>query len=284
MKAITIAIFIAAVSATPALAQFGDILGKVNRNRDKIMKGAKVAREATKEFTDQEEVALGRVVSAQILAAFPLSKNDRLQNYVTLVGNTVAAYSSRSELPWHFAVVETPTVNAFSAPGGYVFITTGAMSQVQSEAELAAILGHEIAHTTERHILKEIKRANVISAGTDLVQSQYGAGQLTDELAQKVGKIAIDKLFKTGIGRREEFEADRVGVALAGQAGYKKDAFLTFLKSLSALEKSKSSAFRQLAATHPKPQERDQALRASVSSQSGGQLLAERWQTWNSGG
>lgn len=280
MRVITIVILTILVTAASASAQFGDILDKVNRNKGKIMRGAKVAREATKEFTEEEEIALGRVVGAQILATFPLSTNDRLQNYVTLVGNTVAAYSSRSTLPWHFAVVETTIVNAFSAPGGYVFITTGAMNQVKSEAELAAILGHEIAHTTERHILKEIKRANVISAGTDLAQSQYGAGRLTDELAEKVAKVAIDKLFKTGIGRKEELEADRVGVTLAGQAGYRKEAFLAFLKSLSALEKSNSSAFRQLAATHPRPQDRDQALRSVVASQSGGQLLAERWQTW----
>ena len=135
---------------------------------DLVTKGARMARALTRDFTVEEEVALGRVVAARVLATYPLADDDKLQKYVTLVGKTVALQSSRPDLDWHFAVIETDMVNAFSCPGGYVFITTGAMAQIGSEAELAVVLGHEIAHATEKHILKEIKRAIKVWRPDDL--------------------------------------------------------------------------------------------------------------------
>ena len=270
------------LSAAIANAQLGDILNKVNKiDPNRVKKGAKVAREMTRDFTEAEEVRIGRIVAARILATYPLSENTRLQKYVTLVGNTVAAFSSRPGLEWHFAVLETPVVNAFSAPGGYLFITTGALEQITSEAELAAVIGHEIAHATEKHILKEIKRANVLAAGVDLAQSEVGRGGLTDDLARKIADIANEKLFKTGIGRREELDADRVGVQLAASAGYQAKAYLHFLESLSALSKSRSSAFAQLGATHPRPDDRIKTIRAVAGKETQGQLLAERWAMWS---
>lgn len=269
------------LSAAIANAQLGDILNKVNKiDPNRVKKGAKVAREMTRDFTEAEEVRIGRIVAARILATYPLSENAKLQKYLTLVGNTVAAYSSRPALEWHFAVLETPVVNAFSAPGGYLFITTGALDQVTSEAELAAVIGHEIAHATEKHILKEIKRANVLAAGVDLAQSEVGRGGLTDDLARKIADIANEKLFKTGVGRREELDADRVGVQLAAAAGYQANAYLHFLESLSALSKSRSSAFAQLGATHPRPDDRIKAIRPVAGKEGEGQLLAERWAMW----
>lgn len=281
MKRTTI-LAILLLSAGMAHAQLGDILNKVNKiDPNRVKKGARVAREMTRDFTEEEEVRIGRIVSARILATYPLSENQKLQKYVTLVGNTVAAYSSRPALDWHFAVLETPVVNAFSAPGGYLFITTGALGQVTSEAELAAVIGHEIAHATEKHILKEIKRANVLAAGVDLAQSEVGRGGLSDDLARKIADLANEKLFKTGIGRREELDADRVGVQLAAAAGYRANAYLHFLESLSALAKSRSSAFAQLGATHPRPDDRIKAIRPLAGKEDKGQLLAERWSTWS---
>ena len=162
-KTIAVLLFIATGSAQ---AQLGGILKKLDPNQ--IKKGAEVARAATRDYTETEEADIGRVVAARILKTYPLSDNDMLQQYVTLVGKTVAAYSARPTLDWHFAVVDSDVVNAISAPGGFVFITTGALKQMHSEAELASVLGHEIAHITQKHVLKEIKRANLMAAGKDL--------------------------------------------------------------------------------------------------------------------
>lgn len=275
-------IMVALFFSPSAYAQLGDILKKVDPS--KIKKGASAVRAVTKDFTEEEELNIGRIIAARVLATYPLSSNDRLQTYVILVGKTVAAYSSRPNLDWHFAVLETPVVNAFSAPAGYIFITTGALDQINSEAELAAVLGHEIAHSTEKHILKEVKRANVIAEGLSLAEDQLGRGGLTDDLARRIGDLAIEKLFKTGIGRREELDADRIGADLAEAAGYRKSAFLDFLASLHTLADSHSSSFQQLASTHPRPDDRISALRPRVQDATTGQLLAERWEQWTARG
>jgi Putative Zn-dependent protease len=262
--------------ASGAQAQFGDILRKIDPSR--VKKSVQVAREATHEFTEDEEADIGRVVSARVLATYPLLKDEKLQRYVTLVGNTVAAYSARPTLEWHFAVLHSDIVNAFSAPGGFIFITAGALKQMHSEAELAAVLGHEIAHCTQKHILKEIKRSNVISAGVDLAQSSSNGSFLSDEMGKKVSQVAYDKLFNTGLSRSDEMEADRIGVQLADAAGYRAPEFLRFLDSLEKEEGT--SAMKQFVATHPSAADRRKAVQSEVRNEHGGQVLAERWEQW----
>lgn len=270
MRAI-LSIVILTLAAQPALAQWDQLI----KNADRLKKGAKIAQAMTREFTEEEEIALGRIVAARILATYPMAEDQTLQQYVTLVGRTVAAYSERPDLPWHFAAIETPVVNAFSCPGGYIFVTTGALDQMESEAELAAVLGHEIAHATEKHILSEIKRANVVTEGLNVAQQELGRGGMTDELARKVSNIAYDRLFNTGIGRKEELEADRIGVDLASKAGYRSASYSHFLEALEALASSNASSFTQLASTHPKPADRLRAVRPSLAD--GGADLTERW-------
>ncbi|MCU1347495.1 MAG: peptidase Ste24p [Acidobacteria bacterium] len=250
MRNIVIAAFACTLTAGAAHAQWGDILRKLDPN--KVKAGAKVLQQSTREFTEDEEADIGRMVSARILKTYPLSSNEKQQRYVTLVGNTVAAYSARPTLEWHFAVLDSPIVNAFSAPGGFIFITTGSLKQIASEAELASVLGHEIAHATQKHILKEIKRANVISSAKDLaVATSSGADWLNNDLGRRIGDLAYEKLFTTGLSRRDELEADKIGAELADAAGYNNASFITFLESLKKL--AGSSEMRQLTATHPAP-------------------------------
>ncbi len=264
------------VATSVAQAQFGDILRKIDPR--KVKKGVEVAREATHEFTEAEEADIGRVVSARILATYPLLKNDHLQRYVTLVGNTVSAYSARPTLEWHFAVLDTDIVNAFSSPGGFIFITSGALKQMHSEAELAAVLGHEVAHCTQKHVLKEIKRANVMSAGVGLAQSTASGSFLSDEMGKKVSQVAYEKLFSTGLSRSDELEADHVGVDLSAAAGYRAPEFLRFLDSLEKEEGT--SAMKQFVATHPSAADRRKAVQAELRDDRSGEVLAERWKQW----
>ncbi|HEX8616697.1 MAG TPA: M48 family metalloprotease [Thermoanaerobaculia bacterium] len=260
-----------------AHAQFGGILDKLEKNKDKITKGAKVVQSASREFTEAEEADIGRVVAARILQTYPLAKNDKLQQYVTLVGNTVAGYSARPTLEWHFAALETDVVNAFSCPGGFIFVTTGAIDQMKSEAELAAVLGHEIAHATQKHILKEVKRANTVSAAQDLAKSSTSGSFLTDALGEQISNLAYEKLFTTGLSRRDEQEADKIGVELTEAAGYRASEFLRFLDALHAMEGE--SEMRVLTATHPAAAERKKSVKPLVASGSG-EVLAERWSEW----
>ena len=273
MRKLSIALVVL-LFASSAFAQLGDILKRIDPTKAK--KAVDVARAATREFTEQEEIDLGRVVAARILATYPLSRDEKLQRYVTLVGNTLAAYSERPSLDWHFAVLDTPVVNAFSTPGGYVFITSGAMKDIHSEAELAAVIGHELAHVTQKHILKEIKRANTMAASVDFAQSASANQWLNDDMAKKIGDFAFQKLFTTGLGRRDEEEADRIGVTIATDAGYRAAEFLHFLERLETLEGT--SEMRVILATHPSPAQRIAYVKPLVKDE--GAVLAERWSDW----
>lgn len=254
-----------------AFAQIGDIL----KHADKIKKGAKVATAATKEFTPEEELNIGRVVAARVLATYPLAKNAKLQNYVSLVGHTLVPYSERPDQAWHFAVIEADIVNAYSTPGNFVFITTAALAQLKSEAELATILGHEISHVTEKHILTEVRRGNVFAAGVDLAAS--GAGGMSEEIAGKISDIAFDKLFKSGLGRKAELESDSVGVRIAAAAGYRSDAFVSFLGTLGALESAHSGKLAKLGKDHPTAADRIRLLKDGGKVDANGALLDDRW-------
>ncbi len=277
MRVTNIAAAVLLVVTGTAQAQLGGLLNKLDPN--KIAKTAKVAREAAREFTEAEEADIGRVVAARILNTYPLAKDEKVQKYVTLVGDTVAAYSTRPTLEWHFAVLNSDVVNAISAPGGFVFITTGALKEMHSEAELAGVLGHEIAHVTQKHILKEVKRSNVMAAGMVAAQSTSAGSQwLNNDYASKIGQVAIDKLFKTGLSRSDEAEADRIGVLLSDSAGYRAAEFINFLSTLQKLERT--SAMKQLMATHPSPESREAALKPVIPSEPRGEVLADRWSEW----
>ncbi|MFZ2493315.1 MAG: M48 family metalloprotease [Thermoanaerobaculia bacterium] len=264
------------LTASSAFAQLGDLLRRVNP--DKIKAGTKAVTAATHEFTEDEEADIGRVVAARVLATYPLASNDRLQKYVTLVGRTVAAYSTRPTLEWHFAVIQTDIVNAFSCPGGYIFVTTGALNQMKSEAELAALLGHEIAHATQKHILKEVKRSNTISAGLDVAKTTSTGSFLNAGLADKVSKIAYEKLFTSGLSRRDEQEADTIGVKMAAAAGYRAAAYVDFLETLQEIEGEKSMSV--LTATHPRPADRLGYVKSAAGNPRNGELLEDRWARW----
>lgn len=274
-----LATVIAMSFAASAHAQLGGLLDKIDRNKDRIKKGANVVSAASRDFTEDEEADIGRVVAARVLKTYPLSKNEKLQQYVSLVGHTVAQYSARPTLEWHFAVIETPIVNAFSCPGGFIFVTTGAMNVMQSEAELAALLGHEIAHATQKHILKEVKRANTISAGMDVAKTSSSGSFLNDSLGEKISNLAYEKLFTTGLSRRDEQEADRIGVEIAQAAGYKAAEFVHFLEKLEELEGS--AQMKVLTSTHPSVAERIPTVKKAVGNETAGEVLADRWKEWS---
>lgn len=253
-----------------ANAQFGDLL---KQHADKIKKGAKVLQTSTSEVSWEEELQIGRIVAARVLATYPASKDAALNDYVKLVGMTLVPYSARPDTDtWTFAVLETDTVNAFATPGNFVFVTTGALKLMKSEAELAGVLGHEIAHATERHVLNEVKKANVFKAGLDFAAST-STDYFTADVGKRIGDIAVDRLLRKGIGRRSELQADELGADIAAAAGYHPTGIISFLETLKGLEGGNSTRLRQLGATHPPTSDRIKLLTAK-SSGSGATLEA----------
>ena len=222
-----------------------------------------------------EEVALGREITGSILGAAPLVKDETLQKYVNQVGRWVASQSERPDLPWKFGVIESADLNAFAAPGGYVLITKGLYQKLQNEAQLAGVLGHEIAHVVKKHQLKVLQKQQLLNAGAGWLSDKFGKN---DKLAKKALANGAE-ISARSLDKDAEFEADRMGVVLASRAGYDAFGLPEVLQTIGQTNKSDNSV-ALLYKTHPAPDERLAKLGDSAGSKldnvSAGKTLENR--------
>ena len=211
------------------------------------------------DYSPEEENRIGKQISGNLLGAVPLVRDDGLQRYVNLVGNWVALQTGRKNTTWHFGVLDTEDINAFAAPGGYVFLTKGLYRRLNNEAELAGVLGHEIAHVTQRHHLKVLKKSSLIGA---LGQAASSKAQGSDQMVQNlIGNGA--EIMARGLDKDAEFEADRVGIVFAARAGYDAWGLPSVLQDMAALP-AKDNRTSLLYKTHPHPADRLAALGEAV--------------------
>ena len=200
--------------------------------------------------SQEEEIVLGRQIAGNLLGAAPLVKDPRLQKYVNDVGRWVANQSERPELPWHFGVIEANDINAFAAPGGYIFLTRGLYRLLGNEAELAGVLAHEIGHVIRKHHLKLLQQSRLVELGGKLVAKQVG----DNAAAQKVIGSGAEVVARS-LDKGAEFEADRIAVVLAARAGYEAYAFPAVLQLMGHFAKDDGS-MALLFKTHPHPDDR----------------------------
>ncbi|HEY3300151.1 MAG TPA: M48 family metallopeptidase [Methylophilaceae bacterium] len=223
----------------------------------------------------EEEIQLGREITGNLLGAAPLVKDEALQKYVNQVGRWVASQSERPDLPWHFGVIESEDLNAFSAPGGYVLITKGLYRKLENEAQLAGVLGHEIGHVIKKHHLKLLQKSQLINFGASLLGSKLGKTDLT--VQKVIGNGA--EIMARGLDKDAEFEADRIGMTLATRAGYDPFGLTDVLQTIGQTNKNDSSV-ALLYKTHPSPDDRLAKLSDAVGSRfdkvKDGKTLSER--------
>jgi predicted Zn-dependent protease len=238
--------------AGPAQAQFN--LRDLNVNR--LVDTVKNVGKATHEIKQDEEIAIGRDVAARLVGAAPLMPNARVQRYVNNVGRWLASQTERPDLPWQFGVLEAPQVNAFAVPGGTIFITRGLLEKMATEAELAGVLGHEIAHVLRKHHLKAIQKG----AMTSLSGEAAGAAltNVGSEARHKLVSFGTE-MYSRGLDKGDELEADRLGVVIAARAGYDAYGLPSVLQTLQGMNAA-DSAVALMFKTHPAPGERLDAL------------------------
>jgi predicted Zn-dependent protease len=175
---------------------------------------------------EKDEPALGEAVALQATNRYTIYQDQNLNRYVTLVGRTVATAARRTS-PYYFAILDTDEVNAFSAPGGYVFITRGAVQRMQDESELAGVLGHEIGHVCKHHGLNAAKDATLKQGAVTLASSESHAAQF-NTLSDGLGTVILN----TGFSQPQEEEADAEGVKYVVGAGYDPNGFVHFLQRM----------------------------------------------------
>lgn len=228
------------------------------------IKVAEGAAKAARPISDSEEYFLGRSVAANIMGLYKLSEDQRLLKYVNLIGNTTSLNSSKPETfgGYHFAVLDSPEVNAMACPGGIIFITRGLIDLLQSEDELAAVLSHEIGHIIHKHGVNAIKSSRWTQAlavlGSAAAQ-QYGSegfGQLVNLFEGSVEDV-VKTLVVNGYGRSQELEADKEAVTILSASGYEPGALAKVLEHYMKREGSDSTGFFK---THPGASDRMESL------------------------
>ncbi len=205
---------------------------------------------------EAQEIQMGREADQEISASLGLYPDEAAQSYVSALGKELAARSERPGLPWSFKVVDDPIVNAFALPGGFIYVTRGIMAHLSSEAELAAVLGHEIGHVTGRHSVERLSKAQLANAG-------LGVGMIVSPEFRQLGDLAqmgMGLLFLK-YSRDDEREADDLGLRYSLRGGYdarEMPEVFTVLKRVG--EMAGAGGIPNWLATHPDPEERRQRI------------------------
>jgi len=185
-------------------------------------------------MSESQEIAIGRQYNEQVISKqYQVYESKALQDYVDRVGQKLAKNSHRSHLQYRFTVLDTPEINAFALPGGYVYITRGILAYLGSEAELAAVVGHEIGHVTARHGVRQQSAAQVANIG--LAVASIFVPEIGTSLGQNLTNI-LGGVLLSGYGREHELEADRLGAQYLARADYDPQAIIRVLRVLKNQE------------------------------------------------
>src|SRR5512135_1272039 len=205
-------------------------------------------QKANASIDEPHEIELGEGIASNLLGAAPLLNNPAVQEYVNRVGRWLTLQTERPDLPWQFGVLDDNDVNAFAAPGGYVFITKGLLAKMNSEAELAGVLAHEISHVLRKHHLQALKKG----ARTELLAEFANDAIKNNGKDPRLSKLvsAGTEVYARGLDKDDEFEADRMGVVIAARAGYDPYGLPAVLQTLQSLNPS-DSTLALMFKTHP---------------------------------
>ena len=211
-------------------------------------------------MSEEQEISVGRELDAQVRQEMGLYENEDLQKYVRDLGMQLASRSERPNLPWSFAVVDSPAVNAFALPGGFIYITRGILPYLDNEAQLVGVLGHEIGHVTARHAAQQYTRGMGASLGVLVGSIFVPALRPFSDLAEE----GLGVLFLK-FGRDDEIQADALGAAYSAGGGWDADQVPAFLTTLARIaEMTDRNGVPNWLSTHPQPENRAAAANTTL--------------------
>ncbi len=211
-------------------------------------------------ISESREIAMGREADRSISVSLGLYGSEELQEFVRGLGNELAQVSERPRLPWSFKVVDDPTVNAFALPGGFIYVTRGILAHLNSEAELAGVLGHEIGHVTARHSVSQMSRQQLQQIG-------LGVGMAVSSDLRRVGDVLAGglQLLDLKYSRGDESQSDELGMRYMTRAGYDPNALKGVFQTLG-LVSGGSGRVPEWRATHPEPENREAKITELIAA------------------
>ncbi|MFM8300716.1 MAG: M48 family metallopeptidase [Microcystis aeruginosa] len=219
---------------------------------DLLFRGVQVIQLTT--ISPQQEVALGRQINQGLLESgkIKLSKDAKINQYVQEIGQRLAATSDRPDLPYTFQVVRDNSINAFATMGGFVYLHTGLIKTADNEAELASVIAHEIGHIVGRHSITQLRN-------TALAQGLLSAAGLDTKTWVQLG---VNLTYNLPNSRKDELEADRLGLNNLAEAGYAPTAMISFMGKLA----QQGGSIPAILSTHPATGDRIFALQKQLNS------------------
>ena len=231
-------------------------------------------------MSERKEKEIGLEEHEKVLDSMPMFEDEELLAYVREVGNKVAKVSHRPDLDYYFHIIDSPEINAFALPGGYVYVNRGLLTFMNSEAELAAVLAHEIGHITARHAVQQQARGalakTVATVGGFVTAVVTGSGYVGSQISEVASIWAQTGL--SGFGREHELEADSLGAQYLVAAGYDPAAMIEVITTLKNQEdfnrkvSNNGGGYHGLFATHPRNDKRLQEAIAAVGNLSDGTI------------
>ena len=237
--------------AAGAAEQASGMMGSLGQKVGSFLGTAKKAAPKAESEQAAEELALGPEIAGRVLGARPLWNDAAAQQRVNVVGRWVASQTTRPDLPWAFAVIDTPEVNAFAAPGGYVLVTRGLYELLVTDSEVAAVLGHEISHCVQRDHYNVIRKQELTALGKETVASKVQTGSGAAEVyARQYVEENGATILMTSLDREAEFRADKASEIYLARSGMNPMALYSVLQKMMALGE-KSASLAALYKTHP---------------------------------
>lgn len=238
---------------------------------DSITRGTKAIEKTQQELTSEQEYYIGRAVAATVFQTYPPLDRPQANNYLNLLGQSLAAFSNRPETfaGYRFLLLDSDEVNAFATPGGLILVTRGMLRCCDNEDELAAVLAHEICHVEMKHGLQSIKQGRLTEAFTVVAAEsakQLGneeLASLTRQFEASVGDVVMT-LTTSGYSREQERIADIGAVRILRRAGYPEAAMITMLKRMD--ERLSDAGGLGFAKTHPSARSRANALSTVIAN------------------
>lgn len=211
-------------------------------------------------FSEKQDVEIGRQSAAQAERQLPLLNDRRVEAYASDIIRRLAAAAPGAKYPYQIRVVNASDINAFSLPGGYMYVNRGLIQAARSEPELAAVLAHEMSHVALRHGTHQASKAYMTQAGIGILGGLLGRGGNPNQVFQVLGGLGLNALFLK-FSRDDEYQADTVGAQIMARAGYDPRAMADFFQVLRSQQRSNPSGLAQFFSDHPAPADREARIR-----------------------